>query len=91
MGREVPYRVRKRIRLALIALCVVALALYVLIGAAWTRWSLIAVFAVYVVFHAALWRCPACGASLGNMVVPHNCYNCGEPLEDDGTQAASGR
>jgi len=82
MGKELPYRTRKLIRWILIALCAVALVLYVFVAAPWTKWTLIIVFGIYIVFHMALWRCPACGASLGNMVVPHNCYRCGEPLED---------
>jgi len=82
IGKELPYIVRKRIRRILIALCVVTAVLYAVNGAPWTLWTFVAALAVYFLFHAVLWRCPACGVSLGNMVVPRNCYNCGEPLED---------
>jgi len=83
MGRELPYKTRKYIRAILMALCAAALVLYVLVGGSWTTWTLIGVFAVYCIFHMVLWRCPACGASLGNMPRMNNCYKCGEPLEEE--------
>jgi len=83
MGRELPFRMRRYIRLVLVALCAVGIGLYFLTDAAWARWTMIAALAIYVVFHMALWRCPVCGKPIGSSILPpRSCYNCGESFED---------
>jgi len=83
MGRELSFHARKKIRLVLVALCVLGVALYVLTGAGWARAAMIAALAVYIVFHIVLWRCPACNAPVGGgILIPRQCYRCGESLED---------